>query len=183
MSCLCSASPGFCLARGPLSSCCPGHLSLLPQEGDLKPWCFLGARQGVRGLGEAGLLRPGFQPAPEPECFGDTGANSERGAGPLPIGPCPALRVPAPSPLCLLAHSTGAPFTGHPSVAMASCAPGHSLPHGTDTLGAPWAGIPAQLPWDSPAPQQPCSGAGQVKYLPQCWPRLVLQLALLQLQC
>lgn len=50
----------------------------------------------------------------------------------------PVLSVPAPSPPCLLAHSTGAPFTEHPLVATASCAPGHSPPHGTDTLVTAW---------------------------------------------
>lgn len=154
---------GLCQAREPLSSCRPSHLSLLPQDGDLKPRCFIGARQRVRGLGEAGLLpRVSVCQPQTPSALGTRVCRPE---------------LPAPSPPSLLAHRTGAPFAGHPLVAVELCAQGHSLSHGTDKLATAWHSL------SSPAPQQPCSGAGQVKYLPQCWSGLVLQLALLQLWC
>lgn len=138
------------------SSCCPSRLSLLPQDGDLNPRCFIGARRRVRGLGGAELLHQGFQPAPDPECFGDTGASLERGAH-------PGLRVPAPEPPVPPAHSTGAPFAGHPLVATALCVPGHSQPHGTGTA------LPELTSLPTSTTAEPCSGAQQVKYLPGCW--------------
>lgn len=104
MSRLCSALPGLRLAGEPLSSCCPSRLSLLPQDGDLKPWCFIGARQRA---GRSRTSSQGFQPASDPEGFGDAGASSGVGAGPLPISPCALLRVPAPSPPCLWLRAQG----------------------------------------------------------------------------
>lgn len=183
MSCLCSTFPGFCLARGPLRWCCPSHLSLLPPEGDLKPWCFPGARQGVRGLREAGLLRAGFQPAPDPECFGDAGASSDGGC-----------RTPS-----------------HQSVSSAeSSSPEPLVPPGSQRSGSlHWASLGDHgfvCPRTQPAPRDRHAGHSlalpELASLPSCLgthqhhsshalergrsnicPRLFLQLALLQLQC
>lgn len=78
----------------------------------------------------------GFQPSPGPQHSGDTGASSEGCRSP-PQQPISSAGCPS----SFLPHSTGAGescahFTECPLVAMASCAPGHSLPHRSDTLAA-----------------------------------------------
>lgn len=74
--------------------CCPSRLSLPPQDGDLQPWCFIGARQRA---GRSRAASQGFQPAPHPQGFGNTGASSEGGSGPLPISPAESS---SPEPPC-----------------------------------------------------------------------------------
>lgn len=165
--------------RRTLSSCCPSRLSLLPQDGDLRPRCFIGARQRVRGLGAAGLpARAASQPRSR-ELWGHC-CQPGGGSRSPPHQPCALLRVPraprAPGP------EHRGPFTGHALVAVAVCPRTQPAPWDRHT-GTAWHALSCH---PCPAASGPTSSTAAM-----LWSRasqifasvLVLQLALLQLQC
>lgn len=132
-----------------------------------------------RGQGEAGLpARASSQPH-IPRALG-TLVPARRGV--QDPSPSALLRAPAPSPPALAQVS----LTGHPLVAVGVSAPGHSQPRGTLTLTTAWHSLswhpcPAASGPTSHTAAKLWSTAGQI--FTWSWPRLVLQLALLQLQC
>lgn len=131
------------MAKEPLNSqergeFSPSHLSLPPQDGDLKPWCFIGGRQKVQRANTRSL--PGWA-SRQPQSRAHWGHWSHvRGVQePSPAAQFQCWVPQQPGTPCILAHGTGAcepwaPFPGHPLVAVAPCAPGHSLPQGPDRL-------------------------------------------------
>lgn len=129
---------------------------------------------------EKQTAKMGLQLPPGPNHTGTTGASLE---DPYPVAHFQYWIPQQPATPGLLTHSTGAwesqaPFSGHLLVAMASCATaclmGWML----------WQQLP--IAWLSlhqhSCPAQWWAGEEQVKYLPHCWPRFVLETILQQAQ-